>query len=136
MASALVPGGRLVVVGGARGSMVVGKGLTLPLGWQVSAPFWGTRADLVAVVELAERGLLHPVVETVPFGEVTRSYERLHDGAVTGRLVVVPEPACMSRTGREIRVRRYPAGAVSVDDFEVVEVPVRDPGPGQLVRTT
>ena len=91
--SVLVPGGRLVVVGGARGSMVVGKGLTLPLGWQVSAPFWGTRADLVAVVGLAEQGLLHPVVEAVPFGEVTRSYERLHGGAVTGRLVVVPEPA-------------------------------------------
>ena len=52
-AAALVPGGRLVVVGGARGSMAVGKGLALPLGWQVSAPFWGTRADLVAVVELA-----------------------------------------------------------------------------------
>jgi NADPH-dependent curcumin reductase CurA len=43
----------------------------------------------------------------------------------------------MSRTGREIRVRRYPAGAMSVDDFELVEVPVRDPGPGQvLVRNT
>ena len=28
----------------------------------------------------------------------------------------------MSRTGREVRVRRYPAGAVSADDFEVVEV--------------
>ena len=88
-----MPGGRLVVVGGARGSMVVGKGLALPLGWQVSAPFWGTREDLVAVVELAERGLLHPVVEAVPFGEVARAYERLHDGAVTGRLVVVPEQA-------------------------------------------
>jgi alcohol dehydrogenase, propanol-preferring len=91
-ASVLLPGGRLVVVGGARGSLLVGKGLTLPLGWEVSAPFWGTRADLVAVVELAQRGVLHPVVEAVPFGEVTRSYERLHDGAVTGRLVVVPEP--------------------------------------------
>lgn len=43
----------------------------------------------------------------------------------------------MIRTGREVRVRRYPAGAVSVDDFEVVDVPVRDPGPGQvLVRNT
>jgi len=89
--SALLPGGRLVVVGGARGTMVVGKGLSLPLGWQVSAPFWGTRADLVAVVELARQGVLHPVVETVPFGGVTGAYERLHDGAVTGRLVVVPE---------------------------------------------
>jgi propanol-preferring alcohol dehydrogenase len=92
-ASALVPGGRLVVVGGARGRMVVGKGLALPLGWQVSAPFWGTREDLVAVIELAEQGLLSPVIEAVPFGEVARAYERLHDGAVTGRLVVVPERA-------------------------------------------
>jgi propanol-preferring alcohol dehydrogenase len=91
--SALLPGGRLVVVGGARGSMVVGKGLALPLGWRVSAPFWGTREDLVAVIGLAEEGLLTPVVETVPFGDVARAYERLHDGTVTGRLVVVREPA-------------------------------------------
>ena len=87
-AAVLAPGGRLVVVGGARGSMVVGKGLTLPLGWGVSAPFWGTRADLVAVVELAEKGLLHPVVEEVPFSEVPAAYARLHEGGVTGRLVV------------------------------------------------
>ena len=73
--------------------MVVGKGLALPLGWQVSAPFWGTRADLVAVVELAEHGVLHPVVETVPFSEVDLAYARLRDGAVTGRLVVVPGQA-------------------------------------------
>ena len=40
-------------------------------------------------------------------------------------------------TGREVRVRRYPAGGVSADDFEVVEVRVPDPGPGQvLVRNT
>lgn len=89
-AAALVPGGRLVVVGGARGSMAVGKGLDLPLGWQVSAPFWGSRRDLVAVVELAEQGLLAAVVEEVSFGDVPEAYARLRDGAVTGRLVVVP----------------------------------------------
>ncbi|SED65851.1 hypothetical protein SAMN04490356_9408 [Streptomyces melanosporofaciens] len=43
----------------------------------------------------------------------------------------------MMRTGREIRVRAYPAGSVSPDDFELVEVPVPRPGPGQvLVRNT
>lgn len=88
--AALVPGGRLVVVGGARGSMVVGKGRALPLGWQVSAPFWGAREDLVAVVELAAKGQLRPVIEVVPFGQVPHAYERLHAGEVTGRLVVVP----------------------------------------------
>jgi len=86
--SVLEPGGRLVVVGGARGSLAVGKGLGLPLGWAVGAPFWGTRADLVAVVELAEMGLLHPVVEEVPFSGVPAAYARLHEGGVTGRLVV------------------------------------------------
>lgn len=89
-AAALAPGGRLVVVGGARGSMAVGKGLDLPLGWQVSAPFWGSRNDLVAVVELAEQGVLDPVIEVVSFSDVPEAYARLHDGGVTGRLVVVP----------------------------------------------
>jgi NADPH-dependent curcumin reductase CurA len=43
----------------------------------------------------------------------------------------------MTRAGREVRVRRYPAGAVTAADFEVVEVPVADPAPGQvLVRNT
>jgi len=95
--SALVPGGRVVVVGGARGSMVVGKGLKLPLGWQVSAPFWGTREDLVAVVQLAEKGLLDPVVEAVPFGQVPEAYVRLHDGGVNGRLVAVPDASDRAR---------------------------------------
>ena len=43
----------------------------------------------------------------------------------------------MSRVGREVRVRRYPAGPVATSDFEVVEVEVADPAPGQvLVRNT
>lgn len=43
----------------------------------------------------------------------------------------------MTLTGREVRVRRYPAGQVDPDDFDVVEVVVAEPGPGQvLVRNT
>lgn len=43
----------------------------------------------------------------------------------------------MSRVGREVRVRRYPVGPVATSDFEVVEVEVADPPPGQvLVRNT
>ncbi len=67
-----------------------------------------------------------------------RPTQRLHDGGVTGRLVVVDgRRAGMNRTARELRVRRYPAGHVTADDFEVVEVDVPAPGPGQvLVRNT
>ena len=43
----------------------------------------------------------------------------------------------MSRTGQEVRVRSYPVGAVTAEDFEVVEVPVAYPEHGQvLVRNT
>lgn len=43
----------------------------------------------------------------------------------------------MTLVGREVRVRRYPAGPVTTGDFEVVEVNVPDPAPGQvLVRNT
>jgi NADPH-dependent curcumin reductase CurA len=40
-------------------------------------------------------------------------------------------------TGREVRLRRHPRGEVEPDDFRVAEVPVREPGPGEvLVRNT
>src|SRR3954470_20529672 len=43
----------------------------------------------------------------------------------------------MSRSGREIRLTRYPRGPIRTTDFHVVEVPVADPGPGEvLVRNT
>jgi NADPH-dependent curcumin reductase CurA len=40
-------------------------------------------------------------------------------------------------TGREVRLRRYPRGEVQATDFRVVEVPLREPGKGEvLVRNT
>jgi propanol-preferring alcohol dehydrogenase len=90
-AGALAPGGRLVLIGGAGGSMTVAKGRGLPLGWQVSAPFWGPRQDLEAVVDLAQRGLIDAEIEVVPFSETLDAYRRLREGNVRGRIVVVPD---------------------------------------------
>jgi propanol-preferring alcohol dehydrogenase len=90
-ADALAPGGRLVVIGGAGGSMSVAKGRDLPLGWHVNAPFWGPRQDLEAVVELARQGLIDPEIEIVRFSETLDAYQRLHEGSVRGRIVVVPD---------------------------------------------
>jgi NADPH-dependent curcumin reductase CurA len=43
----------------------------------------------------------------------------------------------MSGTGREVHLHRYPVGAVRPEDFRIVDVPVREPAPGEvLVRNT
>ena len=43
----------------------------------------------------------------------------------------------MSRSGREVQLHRYPNGEITGADFRVVEVAVREPGPGEvLVRNS
>jgi propanol-preferring alcohol dehydrogenase len=86
----LAAGGQVVVVGSAGGTLTVAKGGTLPRGWGVSAPFWGTRDDLAEVVALAERGGLHAETETHPLADAMAAYDRLRSGHVRGRAVVVP----------------------------------------------
>ena len=80
----LAPGGRLVVVGSAGGRLEVGKAAGLERGWGVSAPFWGTRRDLAAVVGFAEAGRIRAEVETYRLGEVLTAYECLRAGRVHG----------------------------------------------------
>jgi hypothetical protein len=71
----------------------VAKGSRLPLGWTVTAPFWGPRQDLEAVVALARRGAVAPEVGVFPIEQALEAYQRLRDGRVRGRAVVVPAPA-------------------------------------------
>jgi propanol-preferring alcohol dehydrogenase len=84
-------GGDLVVVGGAGGALSVGKTLGLPQGWSVSAPFWGPREDLEAVVELARAGRLTAHTETFALTDVLDAYDQLRAGRIGGRAVVVPD---------------------------------------------
>ena len=86
----LAPGGRLVVVGSAGGELVASKAGDLPRGWQLSAPFWGTRADLEAVVAMAARGALVAESETGDLADAPELYRRLRRGEIHGRAVVVP----------------------------------------------
>lgn len=88
----LAPGGQVAWVGSAGGSLAVSKGQRMPRGWGVSAPFWGTRADLVDVVALAGDGALRSETETYGLDESLEAYERLRAGEVRGRAVVVPHP--------------------------------------------
>ena len=90
-ADALAAGGRIVLVGGGGGTMTVAKGRDLPLGWHVTAPFWGPRRDLEAVVDLARSGRIAADIEIVRFSAALDAYRRLRAGDVRGRLVVVPD---------------------------------------------
>lgn len=87
-ADLLHSGGSLVVVGSAGGRLTAGKDVGLAAGWTVNAPFWGTRADLEAVVALAQDGLLHAEITTFPFPDAISAYNRLRDGSITGRAVL------------------------------------------------
>ncbi|MGF6884759.1 propanol-preferring alcohol dehydrogenase [Nocardia sp. GAS34] len=88
----LAPGGRLTVVGSAGARVEVGKDVGLAAGWEITAPFWGPRTDLVAVVDMVRRGALHVAATAYPLTDGVEIYQRLRDGDITGRAVLVPPP--------------------------------------------
>ncbi|HWJ10916.1 MAG TPA: alcohol dehydrogenase catalytic domain-containing protein [Nocardioides sp.] len=82
-------GGTISIVGVGTARLPVGMH-ALPLGTRVDLPFWGTRTDLLDVLDLARRGLLTPDVECIALEDAVEGYARLERGDVRGRLVAVP----------------------------------------------
>lgn len=87
----LAPGGSVSVVGSGGGRLAVGKGIGLPTGWGIVAPFWGPRSDLVEIVELARTGAVTAEIEVFGLDDVLSAYELLRSGGIRGRAVVVPQ---------------------------------------------
>jgi propanol-preferring alcohol dehydrogenase len=83
--------GDLTIVGSAGGLLTVGKTAGLPVACRVSAPFWGTRAELAEVLRLARRCVITPAVEHAPLRQTLEVYERLEAGKIIGRAVIVPD---------------------------------------------
>ncbi|UGQ12949.1 NAD(P)-dependent alcohol dehydrogenase [Yinghuangia sp. ASG 101] len=79
----------VTIVGLAGGTLPVGIG-ALPYDVVVTAPYWGSRGELLEVLDLARAGAVEVHVETYPLDEAHRAYERLHAGKVTGRAVILP----------------------------------------------
>ena len=61
-----------------------------PYGCEVSVPYWGTRTELMEVIALAEAGRIHADVETFPLEQAVDVYQRLREGRIQGRAVLVP----------------------------------------------
>ncbi|MGE5595485.1 MAG: NAD(P)-dependent alcohol dehydrogenase [Hyphomicrobiales bacterium] len=79
------------VVGIGRGAIPVGFG-TLANDVSVRSPFWGSRSELIEVLELARRGQISVEVQQFSLDEAPRAYQLLHDGKIRGRAVIVPNP--------------------------------------------
>ncbi|WP_027343065.1 NAD(P)-dependent alcohol dehydrogenase [Hamadaea tsunoensis] len=79
----------ITIVGIAGGALPVGFG-SLPFECRVASPYWGTRGELLDLVEMAKLGTVSVEVERYGIDDAPTAYARLHDGQVRGRAVVVP----------------------------------------------
>ncbi|MGD1225083.1 MULTISPECIES: NAD(P)-dependent alcohol dehydrogenase [Streptomyces] len=81
--------GDISIVGIGGGALPVGFG-ALPFEVSVSAPYWGSRGELIEVLDLARAGAVSVHTETYSLDEAPLAYERLHAGKVNGRAVILP----------------------------------------------
>ena len=88
-AAMVAPNGLLVLIGEAGGRLSIGMDVQALESWFTTVA-WGSRQDLRDVVRIAARGRLAWEVEAVPLRDATAAHERLRQGRVPGRLVLVP----------------------------------------------
>jgi len=81
--------GDLTIVGIAGGTLPVSF-FAVPYEVSIQTTYWGSRPELVEVLDLASRGLITPHYTTFPLSEAAHAYELLARGEVSGRAVIVP----------------------------------------------
>lgn len=81
--------GDLTAIGLAGGALPVSF-FGVPYELSVQTTYWGTRPDLVEVLDLAARGLVRAATTTFPLSNAMEAYRQLEAGSVTGRAVIVP----------------------------------------------
>ncbi|MHB8335061.1 MAG: NAD(P)-dependent alcohol dehydrogenase [Acidimicrobiales bacterium] len=84
--------GDLTVVGIGGGSLSY-----TPLGvapeLSIQHPYWGSRPELVEVLDLAARGMLRPQYTTFPLDKALDAYASVEAGTILGRAVIEANPA-------------------------------------------
>ncbi|MTD54587.1 NAD(P)-dependent alcohol dehydrogenase [Amycolatopsis pithecellobii] len=81
--------GDLTIIGLGGGTLPIGF-FTLPYELSVQTTYWGSRPELIEVLDLAARGHLRAATTTFPLDEAIEAYHRLEAGDLTGRAVIVP----------------------------------------------
>lgn len=78
-----------VVVGAGAPTRTVGL-LGQPFGSRIRAPYWGSRPELMELLDLARSGDLAVETEHFSLDDGAEAYRKLHDGELRGRAVVIP----------------------------------------------
>ena len=84
----------LAIVGLGGGVMSFSPGTAkgcVPWGCSVTAPFGGTRLDLIEVIALAEAGMIEAEKTCFGLDDAVSVYSRLENGEIQGRAVFVPD---------------------------------------------
>lgn len=79
----------LTVVGLAGGTLQFTFG-ALPYECQLTIPYWGSAIELIEVLDLARAGKIEARVERFPLDRVGDAYEKMRNGELEGRAVIVP----------------------------------------------
>ena len=82
--------GDITIVGLAGGALPVSF-FGVPFEVSVQTTYWGSRAELLEVLDLASRGLVRPRTTHVPLGDAVDAYRELAAGRISGRAVIVPD---------------------------------------------
>ncbi|GAA1205515.1 NAD(P)-dependent alcohol dehydrogenase [Prauserella alba] len=81
--------GELTIIGLGGGTLPVSF-FGLPFELSVQTTYWGTRPELVEVLELASRKLVRASITTFPLSEAPKAYRKLAAGELIGRAVITP----------------------------------------------
>ena len=81
--------GDVTIVGIAGGTYPVSF-FSVPYEVSMQTTYWGSRPELVEVLDLGARGLLTPRITTFPLDQAVDAYRQLESGKLEGRAVIVP----------------------------------------------
>jgi propanol-preferring alcohol dehydrogenase len=79
----------IIMVGLGPGAIPASVG-TLPGGTSVRMPVWGTRPELIEVLDLARSGAITVEIEQFALADGAKAYERMRAHTLRGRAVLVP----------------------------------------------
>ncbi|GIJ09647.1 NAD(P)-dependent alcohol dehydrogenase [Micromonospora andamanensis] len=81
--------GDLTIVGLGGGTLSVGF-FSVPYEVSIQTTYWGSRPELLEVLDLGARGLVRPKITTFSLDDAMSAYRMMRDGTLEGRAVIVP----------------------------------------------